>query len=76
MKMYSIVNVENLKLYEPPMIMDQYVQVQVPSIHEFSPEYLNELEEYVILDKKDIYSQRGDVEYICVGLKGMHPSKA
>jgi hypothetical protein len=23
MKMYSMVNVENLKLYEPPMIMDE-----------------------------------------------------
>ena len=37
MKMYSIFNVEKLKLYEPPMIMDQDVQVQVPSINEFSP---------------------------------------
>ena len=27
MQMYFIVNVENLKLYEPPMIVDQYVQV-------------------------------------------------
>ena len=25
MQMYSVVNVENLKLYDPPMIVDQYV---------------------------------------------------
>ena len=46
--MYSIVNVENLKLYEPLMIVDQDVQVQVPSINEFALEYLNELQEDVI----------------------------
>ena len=43
MQMYSVVNVENLKLYEPPMIMDQDVQVQVPFVDEFALEYLNEL---------------------------------
>jgi hypothetical protein len=31
MQMYSVVNVENLKLYEPPMIMDKYEGVQVPN---------------------------------------------
>ena len=41
--MYSIVNVENLKLYEIPMIMDQDVQVQVPYIDDFSHQYLNEI---------------------------------
>jgi hypothetical protein len=29
MQMYSVVNVENLKLYEPPMIMDEDESVQV-----------------------------------------------
>jgi hypothetical protein len=41
--MYSMVNVENLKLYEPPIIMDQGENVSVPSVDDFSPEYLNEL---------------------------------
>ena len=41
--MYSIVNVENLKFYEPPMILDQEEDVQVPFVDDFSPEYLNEL---------------------------------
>ena len=74
--MYSIVNVENLKLYEPPMIVDQDVQVKVPSVDDFAPKYLNELQEDVILDKKVRSSRRGDMESLCVGLKGMHPSKA
>ena len=48
--MYSIVNVENLKLYESPMIVDQDVQVQAPSVDKFALEYLNELQEDVIFD--------------------------
>jgi hypothetical protein len=52
MQMYSMVNVENLKLYEPPMIMDQGENVQVPSVDDFSPEYLDELQEDVILDRR------------------------
>jgi hypothetical protein len=37
MKMYSMVNVENLKLYEPPMIMDKDEGVQVLKVDDFSP---------------------------------------
>jgi hypothetical protein len=58
MQMYSVDNVENLKLYEPPMIIDQDVQVQVPYVDEFAPKYLNELQEDVILDKKVRSSRR------------------
>ena len=43
MKMYLVFNVENLKLYEMPMIIEQYVQVQEPYVDEFFHEYLNEL---------------------------------
>jgi hypothetical protein len=76
MQIYSVVNVENLKLYEPPMIMDQRESVSVPSVDEFSPEYLDELKEDIILDRRMRTSRRGDVEYLRVGLKGTHPSKA
>ena len=37
MQIYSVVNVENLKLYEPPMIMDEMENVSLPSVDEFSP---------------------------------------
>ena len=52
MQMYAVVNVENLKLYEPPLIDDQGKHVQIPSIDDFSPEYLTELHEDTILDRR------------------------
>ena len=45
MQMYAVVNVENLKLYEPPLIDVQGEHVQIPSIYDFYPEYLTELHE-------------------------------
>ena len=51
MHIYSVVNVENLKLYEPPMILYEEITVQVPSVDDLSPEYMSELLEDVILDK-------------------------
>jgi hypothetical protein len=52
MKMYAVVNVENLKLYEPPLIDDQGEHVQIPSIDYFSLEYHTELHEDTILDRR------------------------
>ena len=52
MQIYSVVNVENLKLYEPPMIVDEDENVQVPSVDDFDPKYLNELQQDAILDRK------------------------
>ena len=75
MQIYSVVNVDKLKLYEPPMIMDEDESAQVPSIDDFSPECMTELQEDIILDRKVRTSRRGNVEYLCVGLKGMNPSK-
>ena len=48
----------------------------VPTVDYFALEYLNELPEDIILDRRTRTSQRGDVEYIQVGFKGMHLSKA
>ena len=76
MQLYSVVNVENLKLYEPPLIMDTDEVDPVPTVHDFAPEYLNELPEDIILERRTMTSQRGDVEYLRVGFKGMHPDKA
>ena len=52
MYMYLVVNVENLKLYGPPMIMDEYDNVQVPFDNDFSPNYLDEFQGDVILDRR------------------------
>ena len=76
MQIYLVINVENLKLYEPPMIMDEEINMHIPSVDDMAPEYMNELQDDVILDKNVRTSRRGNAEYLRVGLKGMHPSKA
>jgi hypothetical protein len=76
MQIYSVVNVENLKLFWPPMIMDQGEEVSIPSVDEFASEYLDELEEDIILERRKRTPCKGDVDYIQVGLKGTHTSKA
>ena len=43
MKIYFIVNVENLRLYEPPLVEDQGENVQIPYVEDFSPEFLDVL---------------------------------
>jgi hypothetical protein len=43
MNIYSVVNVENLKLFEPPMIMDRDEEFSILSFDEFSPQYLDDL---------------------------------
>ena len=73
--MYSVVNVEKLHLYEPPLIDDQGSDVQLPSTEYFSPEFLVELKEYTILDRRSRASKRRSVDYLRVGLKGSKPSK-
>ena len=47
----------------------------MPSIEDFSPEFLDELEEDAILDRRTRTSRRGNVDYVWVGLKGNKPSK-
>ena len=76
MQMYSVVNVENLKLYEPPLVMDTEEVGIVSIVDDFAPEYHDELPEDIILERRTKTSRWGDVEYLRVGFKGMHPSKA
>jgi hypothetical protein len=56
--------------------MDQDEEVSIPSVDEFSPDYLNDLQEDIILDIRTRTSHMGDVDYLRVGLKGIHPRKA
>ena len=69
MKIYSIVNVENLRLYEPPLIEDQGENVQIPSIEEFSPKFLDVLQQDTILDRRTRTKNRGSIDYLWVVLK-------
>ena len=43
MQIYSVINVDNLRLFEHPLIDDQGENFQLPPIDDFSPEYLDEL---------------------------------
>jgi hypothetical protein len=58
------------------MIMYQDEKVSIPSVDDFAPEYLDEIQEDIILDRRMRTSHRGDVDYLRVGLKGTHPRKA
>ena len=73
MQIYFVVNVENLRLFELPLIDDQGEHVQLPLIDDFLPEYLDELQQGLILEKRIRTSRRGNVEYLRVGLKGQNP---
>ena len=75
MHMYSVFNVENLRLYEPPLIVDHESVVQLPSIEDFSPEFLDELKEDTILDRRTHTSRRGSVDYVRVCFKGSKQNK-
>ena len=57
------------------MIDDQGSDVQLPSIEYFLPEFLDELKEDYILERRIRASKRGSVEYLRVGLKGTKPRK-
>ena len=70
MKMYSVFNVENLCLYDPSLIDDQGSDVELLSIEYFSPKFLDEIQEDIILGNKKRKSKRGSVDCLRVGLKG------
>jgi len=49
-------------------------QLMCTSIDDLLPEYLNELQEDTVLDRKVRTTRRGDVEYLRIGLRGSNPS--
>jgi len=76
MHIYSVVNADNLRLFEPSLIEDPEKQSQFPSIDDLLLEYLNELQKDTFLDKKVRTTHRGNVEYLRIRLKGSKPSSA
>ena len=69
MHIYSVINADNLRLFEPSLIEDPKVQSQLPPINDLLPEYLNELQEDTGLDRKVRTTHKGDVEYLRIELK-------
>ena len=76
MHIYSVINANCLRLFEPSMIENTEEKSQLPSIDDLLLEYLNELQEDTVLDRKVRRMRRGDVEYLRIGLKGSMPSSA
>jgi len=76
MHIYSIVNANSLRLFEPSLTKDSKEQSQLPSIDDLLPEYPNELQEDTVQDRKVRMTCRGDVEYLRIELKGSKPSSA
>eukprot|EP00253_Pinus_taeda_P010104 PITA_10104 len=74
MQIYSVMNANCLRLFEPSMIKDPEEQSQLPSVDDLLPEYLNELQEDTVLDRKVQTMCSGQVEYLRIGLKGSKPS--
>ena len=59
MHIYPVVNADCLRLFEPSMVEDPKEQSQLPSIDDLLPEYLNELQEDIVLDRKVRTTCRG-----------------
>jgi len=62
MHIYSVINADNLRLFEPLLIKDPKEKSQFPSIYDLLSKYLNELQEDTILERKVRTTCRGDVE--------------
>ena len=76
MHIHSVVNADCLRLFEPSMIEDPEEQSQLPSVDDLLLEYLNELQEDTVLDRKVRTTRSGQAEYLRIGLKGSKPSSA
>jgi len=59
MHIYSVVNADSSRLFEPPLIEDSKDQSQLPSIDDLLPKYLNKLQEDTVLDRKVRTTRRG-----------------
>jgi len=76
MHIYSVINAYFLRFFEPSMIEDPEEKSQLPSLNDMLHEYLNELQEDTLIDKKVRMTCKGYVEYLRIGLKGSKPSSA
>jgi len=69
---YSVVNVEHLKLYEPSMLTEDKAGLDhiLPSIDDLAPNTMDEIKEDTILQKKVHAIRRDEIDLWLIGLKG------
>jgi hypothetical protein len=72
--MYSVVNVENLKLYEPSMLDQEEEQVLI-SIEDLAPDDQVELSEDMIFHNRSRPTRQGQHDLWQIVLKGQRPRK-
>jgi hypothetical protein len=75
MCIYLVVNVENLKPYDPSML-DQEEEQVLPSIEDLAPDAQAKLAEDIVLQKRPITTRQGQHDLWQIGLKGQLPCKA
>jgi len=75
MCIYSIVNVDNFKFYEPSML-DQEEEHVLPSVEDLTPDTQVELTEDTVLQKRSKTTRHGKHDLWQIGLKGQFLGKA
>ena len=75
MHIYSVVNVENLKLCEPSMLDEEKEQV-LPSAEDLPPDALAKFKKDTILQKRSRTIRQRKHDLWQIGLKGQLPGKA
>jgi len=71
MQIHFVVNVENLKLYEPTLVAED-VDIILPSIEDLALEHMSVFLENAVLEKKKRSSRSGEYEVWCIIFKGQH----
>jgi hypothetical protein len=75
MHIYSAMNMENLKLYEPSML-DQEEEYVLPSIKDLAPDAQADLEEDTVLQKRSKTTRHVQHDLWQIRLKGQLPGNA
>ncbi|CAL8152322.1 unnamed protein product [Prunus armeniaca] len=77
MHMYSIINAENLKLFEPSLLDDDLDEdTCLPSVNDLKIEREDPLQEDCIMEQKVRETRHGKYEYFCIGRKSQLPRKS
>ena len=75
--MYSVINAEYLKLFEPPMLDDDGDDTTVlPHVEDLWFDREDPLKEDCIVERKTTATRRGKVDSFLIGRQGQVPSKA
>ncbi|GKE35817.1 hypothetical protein Tco_1455139, partial [Tanacetum coccineum] len=73
LELYSVVNVDKLKLFEPSMLDDELGE-SLPSVNDLVTEQDAVLAEDTIVERKTSSTRRGERKSYRIGKKGQRPS--